>query len=84
MPADSGLRKTYSITNFVIEYRNSRGHEWRTLDSSADNEADVRERFETWMKSASRSGMHIRVVKRVAVITDQVITAFCPGAEEEN
>ena len=82
MPGTDELIDTYTVENWVIEYRNSPQGQWRTLDSSSDDEADMRERFDVWMVSAAKTGMHIRLVKRVAVITDYVNSGFYPKSEE--
>ena len=69
---------TTTTRHWVIEYRNSRGSEWRTLDIPPGGEKDARERFQTWQGSSRKTGMQIRLVHRTAVITDEIAEVFPP------
>lgn len=68
-------RHTYTIESWVIEGRNSDRRRWLTL-TTAESEQDARRAYGVWLVSAQRSGMVVRMLKRTAVVTDEVLEEY--------
>lgn len=66
---------TETHVNWVVEARRAASNTWITMVNAADDEVAGRACYKDWLTSKARTGstMKYRLVKRTAVVTDEVI-----------
>jgi hypothetical protein len=78
---------TYTVVEFVVEFRLVHGDDWERFpaDMSSSDEAHATKGYESLLASKRARGsgrVNYRLVKRTAVITDEVILEDTEETEE--